>query len=712
MLHLRQCSKKMVRGRIMRKIKTKLIVAMVGMLMLVVALVGGVGAYMTYTSNLETLEQSMLETANSAAIAVVNGLNKYKIVAEEAGLNPTLSIAEVPLEEKRKILEEKMKNHSLVDVNIVDMKGNGLLYDVNVADREYFRKAIQGISSVSDVIVHRVTGKSNLIIAAPLWQYGKQGSKVVGIVYFAADIKVLTDTVSGITVGEKGGAYILDKNGTMIAFNRDYSAVTNKQNVIAAARTDKSLARLAALEEQMIAGMSGSGRYQFANANQLLSFAPVGLNDWSIAVIAYENDFNQSTITSALVTLVVGGVALLISFFVVVGVATKIAKPISDVEAAARSMHEGNLDVQVEASGKDETASLAKTFTDTALMLRSYIGDIGRVLSEYADGVFNGEPIMEMKGEFQNITLSANLIRSGLSNTLSEINQAADQVASGSEQVASGASLLSSGATQQASSLEEMMAKVVEVNDKAQETAGNVDTASQKINTVSFDVEEAQTLMKQMMGAMDNIARTSQEISKIIRTIEDIAFQTNILALNAAVEAARAGVAGKGFAVVADEVRRLATMSAEAANNTTVLIEASLRAVDDGTKITDMTANKMKEVVKGTEDINLIITDIAFATMMQSTALQEVNIGFEQVSHVVQTNSATSEESAAASEELSSQAQLMKDLVSMFQLEGMERKTHFLDTVKDDVADLVEPEPQVRLEKKPVLAAEQTGKYD
>lgn len=645
----------------------------VTMLMAIAILLGGLSAYFTYDSNMSTLETSMIETAEAAAVSVMNGLDKFKVVAQETGINATLAIPEVPLEEKRAILEEKRNNFGLVDVNLVDTSGNGLLYDVNIADRDYFRKAMQGIANISDIVVHRVTGESNIIIAAPLWRYGKQGTVVVGVVYYAADIKILTDAVSKIQIGEHGGTYILDQAGTMIAYNRDYAAVTGKRNIQNMAQTDNKLSALADLEAQMTQGLTGSGRYSMEGKSQLLSYAPIGLNDWSIAVHAYTNDFTQAIVQSIVFMLVVATIAVIVGSLVVIRIATRLAKPIVDVEAAARQMHEGNLDVEVVSQSNDETASLAKTFTDTAAMLLSYIKDIERLLQEFAVGQFNGDPIANLKGEFQGIEYSVEQIRHQLSDTLGDINQAADQVASGSDQVASGASLLSSGATQQASTLEEMAMKIADINNKAQETASNIDTASQKINTVSFDVEDGQAKMKEMIQAMDHIRNTSNEISKIIRTIEDIAFQTNILALNAAVEAARAGESGKGFAVVADEVRRLATMSAQAANNTSLLIEASIKAVNDGAKISDATADKMQEVVEGTESINLIVTDIAYATMMQSMALQEVNAGFDQLSQVVQTNSATAEESAAASEELSSQSQLMKRLVSSFQLMGQSR---------------------------------------
>ncbi len=657
----------------MKKIKTKLVVVVFAMILSMGLVIGAVSAYVTYSSNTAILKTSMMETAKTAAIAVTNGLDRYKVVAQEAGLNATLAIPEVSADEKSRILEQKAKNFGFVDFNIVDLKGSGILYDVSVGDREYFRKAVQGITNVSDVLVHKVTGKINIIVAAPLWEYGRAQGKVIGVVYFAADVKVLTDTIKDIKIGENGGAYMLDQQGTVIAYNIDYTSVTNKENTIADAKQDKSLQALAKLEEEMIQQKTGFGDFTYNKEKQMIAYTPVGLNNWSIAVEISEQEFMGGVSLALLSMIGLTVLGVLIVGLIMYQVASKISKPIVAIEQAAKKMQDGLLDVSIDHAGKDEVGALAVSFSQTAAMLRGYIQEIERVLHEFSQGVFNGDKMMEMKGEFKEIQVAVEKIRTSLSHTLAELDDASEQVANGSAQVASGAQLLSQGATEQASTLEELAAKVTEITETGQNTAVNIDNASQKINAVSYTIEDSHSRMQEMMRAMQDIKSTSNEISKIIKTIEDIAFQTNILALNAAVEAARAGASGKGFAVVADEVRRLANMSAQAANTSTELIEASIKAVEEGSKISRATAEKMKEVVQGAEEISLIVTDIAYSTMMESMALQEVNQGFEQISNIVQTTSATAEQSAATSEELSSQAQLLKTLVGLFVLESAPR---------------------------------------
>ncbi|MEG2769394.1 MAG: methyl-accepting chemotaxis protein, partial [Oscillospiraceae bacterium] len=249
-----------------------------------------------------------------------------------------------------------------------------------------------------------------------------------------------------------------------------------------------------------------------------------------------------------------------------------------------------------------------------------------------------------------------------------------EQVASGSDQVSSGAQALSQGATEQASSIEELSATIQAVSNQIKDNANNAKMASELSSMAGKEVQNGNEHMQSMIVAMEDISSTSNKIGKIIKTIDDIAFQTNILALNAAVEAARAGSAGKGFAVVANEVRNLAGKSAEAAKNTTSLIESSINAVANGTKIADETAMSLKVVVEKSNLVLQKVEEIAEASAEQANSVVQITTGVDQISAVIQTNSATAEESAAASEELSSQSQMLKDLVGKFTLREVDAK--------------------------------------
>lgn len=349
-----------------------------------------------------------------------------------------------------------------------------------------------------------------------------------------------------------------------------------------------------------------------------------------------------------------------------------VSRPISQLTDAAKKLAAGALNIEIDYYSKDEVGTLAEMFREMSGSMKAVIKDIGQQLGAMSNGDFTVAPRAEYTGDYVSIKNALINIRESLSNTLNEINLSADQVFSGSAQVSDSAQTFSEGAADQAGSIEELAAAINEISFQVRETAANMEAARRLTAKAGEQVAVSNRQMEEMLLAMGEIGAKTEQIRAINNTIEEIAFQTNILALNAAVEAAHAGESGKGFAVVAGEVRRLAGKSTDAAKRTSDLIDGTVQAVEKGRKIANITAESLHNVVESTNEVLNTVDKIDEAAQHQAGSIVQVTQEIDQISYVVQNNSATSEESAAASEELSGQAQMLKELVGRFKIDGSE----------------------------------------
>ena len=362
------------------------------------------------------------------------------------------------------------------------------------------------------------------------------------------------------------------------------------------------------------------------------------------------------------------GMAVLSIIAIVVANQKILIQPIKEANRIANDMSQGLFQVPRSSMkfGRDEIGDFVRSLGTTKDKLNNVMGDVRRVFAEMSVGNFTCLPQTEYVGDFTDIEVALGKIKAGMSDVISHINQSTWDVKNGSEQIAEGSTMLADGTTQQAAAIQELSASIEDIAVRVQQSAEDASDAS-KISTETSDmITHQNNEINSLLNAMDEIKKKSDEIQAIIKAIDDIAFQTNILALNAAVEAARAGEAGKGFAVVADEVRNLAAKSAESARQTGDLINATVDAVEKGTVIAEDTANTMKKVTDLAVQTNKYIGDISAASEEQAVSINQIKIGIDSIANVVQQNSATAEETAAACQELSNQSGILKEQIDRF----------------------------------------------
>ena len=451
------------------------------------------------------------------------------------------------------------------------------------------------------------------------------------------------------------------------------TVVQNGQRVVGTKLSDK----LSNIVLQQ--GQSYVGRATILNEEYLCSYVPTRDADGKVDGLIFAGISSAEANRQILITIILSTIVSIAVIAVCILVMSSLLKktvsyPLAEITQVADRLAHGDLgltsgeDIQISVHSNDEVGTLGQIFDETIRRMRSYIGEISSVLDSISNGDLTNTAQQEYVGDFASIRRSLDGIGDRLNSTVGQIRESAEQVSAGSTQVSNSAQALAQGATQQASSVQELSATVNEIADNAKRTAQATREAGQFVEQAGAQLGISVGYVKNLNQAMERISGSSQEISKIIAAIENIAFQTNILALNAAVEAARAGTAGKGFAVVADEVRNLANKSDEAAKATKDLIEGSIAAVAEGSDVVNKVTEALERTSESAGGVTAKMSIVVEEVESQTVSISQITEGIDQISGVVQNNSATSEQSAAASEELSSQASLLKTLVASFRL--------------------------------------------
>ena len=606
----------------LRSIRVELLAAVLGLSILICAAFYVAAMNLSQSAISEQMESSLSTVTKQGAAQVKERVQDYYSALEIIAADSLFEAASMNQNQIRVLLFKQRAAGGYL--NLMFAGKDGIAFDgtgatTDVSENANYLKAMAGERWVSSPAP--VEGSDQIVMTYSLPIITSAGQNE-GVLMMMVDGYHLSDMISGITYAKTGYAFIIDDEGVMLA-HPDREMVRTQDRTFEKAEKDPEQKGLADMMRLMLEGQTGIGEYTYKGVTKYASYAPIEGTHWSMSLTAPRAEVFEGIDRLQQVLLLAAIILALISALAALMIANRLHRPILKLTQAAEKFSTGNLDVEPNVRAKNEMGVLARSFSAIAV---------------------------------------------NMSNILRSIYTASEQVAAGSRQIADSGMHLAQGSTEQASALEELSASVEQLASQTRMNASSASEANELANTARGLAERGNEKMGNMLKAMDEIDQSSANITRIIKVIDDIAFQTNILALNAAVEAARAGEHGKGFAVVAEEVRNLAAKSAAAAKETSGLIEGSSKSVSGGSKLARETAEALEKIVSEVSRVAALVNGISVSSGEQSSGIEQINQGLLQISKVVQSISASSQQSAAASRQLTAQADALRQQVSGFTL--------------------------------------------
>ena len=675
-----------------RKLSTK-IVLFAGSILLILNLILAIIMSVVTGIGMNRKQNAFLtQTASNAIYQVTNFIDKYSVLTQMLADNPLIQEAvkqsspdqpysSLPnYQTLTNLLQETTAQYpdDLLGMG-VGIVSEGKIYTkdakvvTDITSLPIYDVVTQNKQIVTQPYVNSVTQTLNISICSPILDNGK----TVGFVTVNVGLDNLSAFTSELSFGETGSVTLLSADNIVMGYNnadligQDFTSIEMSEN----------------LAQELNAPTGNVFQYDISNQTRKGSVTQLPDTNWKLIVGMASSEYSAQTDTTVLCLLILLLLNMLIVGFSLRYIIVKKLQPLSELNKALYQMSQGNLHITVQHQSQDEVGQMAESMRSSIATLSSYVNEIDHIMARLAQGDLTVTSSVGFKGDFVSIQKSIFSFIETLTQLMRGILEASEQVSSSSEQISSGAQELAEGATEQASSVEELANTISDLADTITSNAQMAQEANKNAVSVNQKIMESGEKMNQSLSLMNEIRGNANKVNGIIKAIEDIAFQTNILALNASVEAARAGVAGKGFAVVADEVGNLAAKSAEASKATTQLIQSMIASIQNGSESMQQTKQYMDTVVTEAIEITSTFQKISDASVHQTESITQVTQRTDQISSVVQTNSATAEESAAASEELSGQAQMLKSLIHRFQITENEENYYTVSQTQNATYD-------------------------
>lgn len=632
------------------KIQIQFCMAMIVLL----AMIGYFVGKSSYNATSKIIDDSMSTSATLAANHISQQLEDYMTVVSLVGKDSVLS-SKASDKEKMKYLDKYVEAYGFTSGNILNDKGVSINDGTDFSDREYVKKALAGTTNISDITLSKYTNTYGISIAAPVYS----GNVVTGVVYFRLDIDFMLEVIDSISISDNSYAYIVDKNSNVVVHQND-DLILNYN-----LKEHES-----ALADSILTNASGNGSYFYNNNEILCGFSKIdNTDDWSVIIAAPSADYSDVTDQVTKTIAIIGVIALILVIVISGAFSSYVCRPIVKVKDALVSIAEGNFDVKIDkVKGKDEIVILQNTTADLVATLSNIIGQANNVLNSIARCDLTAANMDSFPGDFNTLSSSINSIKFTLTELISEVKNAVESVDVGSKELASATNALSQGTVVQANSIQTLADNMKAIVERINNNSEHEEKVNGQLGELDQQIQNANKKMADLMGAVDEIETMSSSIEKIIGTIDSIAFQTNILSLNASVEAARAGEQGRGFAVVADEVRNLAEQCSESSKKTEELIHQCIKSITSAKKFADQTSESLNLIVDNSAEISKSFESITADTIEQAVKAKYIKNDIDNISDVVNTNTATAEQTAASTAVLSEQAEKLDAMISKFKV--------------------------------------------